>query len=252
MLVEVNDIRFLSSELLSEKGFLSAFLTKDCGLPLNPFQSEATAPASGFQKSFGFPFEETVRVKQVHGSDVVTLRKGTKTSGLSNVEADGIITEQVGIALGILTADCLPILIADPIKMVAGALHAGWRGTVAGIARRAVEKMTEEFGSVPDDLIAVMGPHIGACCYEVGREVSDKFKEAFGANTRSVITGDSTKVDLKAANTEELLKAGLTAKNISSEAPCTLCDNYLFYSYRREGKKAGRQLSLIMIEEETK
>jgi YfiH family protein len=251
MLVEVNDIRFLTSELLSEKGFLGAFLTRDCGLPLHPFKSEACEPAPGFQKSFGFPFEETVTVNQVHSCNVVTLGGDVEASDLKNVKADGIITKEVGVALGILTADCLPILIADPIQRVVGVVHAGWRGTVARIASSTVEKMTEEFGSAPSDIIAVMGPNIGACCYEVGKEVSTKFKEAFGADTKSVITGDSIKVDLKAANTETFLKAGIKAENISSEAPCTLCNTDLFYSYRREGKKAGRQLSLIMIEEET-
>lgn len=254
MLIEENEIEYYSSELITKAGpgqFNHGFLSRKSGLKPMPFSGNDEDIDNAFIKRFGFSHWEVFRIKQVHQSDVLLVDESTaKAEDFSASEGDAIITASAEVAIGVLTADCLPIIIVDPIKKAIGMAHAGWRGTVGRIASKTVRRMTEEFASDPKELLAALGPHIKSCCYTVGSDVADNFKATFGDATKSVVNGDTTAVDLGAANTEELVSAGLAEENISNEAPCTSCRTDLFYSFRREGKSAGRQLSFVRINSE--
>lgn len=157
--------------------------------------------------------------------------------------ADASLTTAAGVFLAVETADCLPVLIVDPAGRRAAAVHAGWRGTVARVCEAAVEALVKE-GSHPGRLLAVLGPSIGACCYEVGAEV----EAAFGSDGREFLVAgshDRKHLDVAAANRAQLLGAGLDPAHIENLALCTRCREDLFFSYRRDGAHAGRMLSVV-------
>jgi YfiH family protein len=176
-------------------------------------------------------------LRQVHGTDVAEAPwNGTP-------EADAAVATTAGELLGIETADCLPLLLVDPIRRAVAAAHAGWRGTVAGVAARAVEALVAH-GSSPGDLLAALGPAIGVCCYEVG----DELRTAFAAEAPWVLRpGPSGRLhlDLRAANVRQLERAGLRAAAIHHVDDCTRCQPDRYHSYRRDGKGAGRQLNFV-------
>ncbi|MBN1592995.1 MAG: peptidoglycan editing factor PgeF [Candidatus Coatesbacteria bacterium] len=192
---------------------------------------------------------------QVHsGHAVVVEADGVGRGGMSKedvlADADGMVTEEPGAALMILTADCVPVLIFDPEGRV-GALHAGWRGAVAGIARNTVALMMERFGSEPGRLIAVLGPAIRSCCFEVGDEVADEFARAaneIGRTEQEFIAEirGRAHVDLPGFVAADLA-AGLDRKNIIDSGLCTSCLKDYFYSYRRDGRLVGSHGAMIAI-----
>ena len=149
-------------------------------------------------------------------------------------EGDALLTRHPGLAVSIRTADCLPILIADPASRAVAAVHAGWRGTAAGIVRHAVDAMRAEFDTPLDQLIVVIGPGIGSCCYDVGEDVARQF----GLDRAG-------KIDLAAANRHQLIAAGVRAERIDVLGLCTFCDPAKFHSYRRDKDAAGRMVSFI-------
>lgn len=194
------------------------------------------------------PIEKIITVNQVHGSGVMHIDEKTLQSYDKPPDADAVITDRPNVPLGILTADCLPILLFDPVKKTAGAVHAGWKGTAKSVAATAVAAMTDDYGSRPEDIIAAMGPHIRSCCLKVKEDVRAEFGNAFGPLNK-IFREDagSLYLDLRAANLLQLLGAGLKSDHIATIAPCTCCYNNLFYSYRKEGGRTGRQLSYIML-----
>lgn len=194
------------------------------------------------------PIEDIVIVNQVHSNGVLRLDEETLRSYDKPVDADAIITDRPNVPIGILTADCMPILLYDPVKKAVGAVHAGWKGTVKGVAVAAVETMTASFGSRPEDLRAAIGPHIRACCLKVKEDVRAEFVKAFGSiNKLFHADADGLRLDLRAANLSQLVGAGLKSDHVVTVAPCTSCHNNLFYSYRKEEGRTGRQLSYIML-----
>jgi YfiH family protein len=205
--------------------------------------------ATGYEnieRAFGLPPGGPVTVNQVHGNSVYQV-EDTLAGGPVGVEADAIVTRVAGVAIGVLTADCLPILLFDPVKKAAGAVHAGWRGTVERVAQKAVEALTKRFGSRPGDVHAALGPSIGRCCYRVNAAVTKNFRNTFGACREYLSEGPDPKLDIRGANLEQLLQSGLEKDNISSEDICTSCMNGFFFSYRKEGEESGRQMSFVMI-----
>ncbi|MDR3717706.1 MAG: peptidoglycan editing factor PgeF [Bryobacteraceae bacterium] len=183
-------------------------------------------------------------LKQVHSSRVVEYDEWRE-----GLEADALVAPEPGMRIGVRSADCLPILLADPEKRVVAAVHAGWRGCVAAIAVHAVEKMQQAFGCRPGDLVAAFGPSIRACCFEVGPEVAQQFApwfpERYDLDRR-------THVDLPEASLRQLVSAGLRAERVSSGAPCTVCGGGLaepheFHSWRRDHKTGARMHSVIWI-----
>jgi purine-nucleoside/S-methyl-5'-thioadenosine phosphorylase / adenosine deaminase len=173
-------------------------------------------------------------LKQVHGAAVRTAPWEGRP------EADASVAEAAGLLLGIETADCLPVLVADPRRRVVAAAHAGWRGTAAGVARAAVEALRAG-GSSPADLVAALGPGIGPCCYEVGEELRSSFAaEFFRPGPRG-----KPHLDVRAANRAQLEAAGLGPDRIHGVDECTRCRVDLYPSYRRDGQAAGRMVSFI-------
>jgi polyphenol oxidase len=171
-------------------------------------------------------------LKQVHSATCIVATGPAQRLG----EGDALLENRPGSAVAIKTADCIPILLADPRNRAVAAVHAGWRGTVAQIVRHAVESMQRHFDARPEDLHAAIGPGIGKCCYEVGPEVARQFGEAGRAH-----------IDLSEANRRQLVGAGLAANHIYTANLCTMCMSDEFHSYRRDREAAGRMFSFAGI-----
>jgi YfiH family protein len=184
-----------------------------------------------------------LKLKQTHSSIVHDMRDTLAAS--QPMEGDGAITALAGAALGVQTADCAPILIADHQARLVAAVHAGWRGIAGGIAQAAVRRIVEAYGVRPEDLKAVIGPHNAVCCYEVGEEVVDAIQDSDAFVQKPEWAKPHLNQGL--ANKNQLMKAGLPETQIFVSTLCTQCRGDLFYSYRREGKRTGRMLAVIGI-----
>lgn len=206
-----------------------------------------------------------IRTVCEHGADIVHL---------STTPADAQFTDHPGWILGVLTADCVPVLIYDKKGRACAAIHAGWQGTYRDITEKTINDMTKKLVLKPSDLYAAIGPAVGACCYEVDATLADKFQTKFSKmpqrggqkSTRPVVVeiepsaGETaTKasaskkkksnryfVDLKEANRRQLIAAGIPRSNIIESTSCTMCGEENFFSFRRD-KDCGRQLSFVML-----
>lgn len=201
--------------------------------------------------ALGFDSRKVVLSHQTHTDTVLRVGKGEWGSGLFGPElpeCDALVTDEPGTALVIFTADCTPILLHDPVTGAVGAAHAGWRGTAAAIAARAVEAMTREFGSRPADIRAAIGPNIGQCCFETDADVPEAMIRAFGAEAEQFIRprGDKYYVNLKEMNAMILRRAGVDRIDISAD--CTACQNQRFWSHRITGGLRGSQGAIILCE----
>jgi YfiH family protein len=203
-------------------------------------------------RSVGATLDRFLTVTQVHGTDLLVIdAPNPEFSHFLKLECDGIVTDQPGIMIAVCVADCVPILLHDPVKGVVAALHAGWQGTVGNIAGKGVEAMKSMFGCNPKDILAAIGPSISACCYEVDAPVRDAFKKAGAAWDLYTEEHGEGKwmLNLAAANRQLLIDAGLAFGQIESEELCVCCNQELFFSYRRDGGDTGRQVGFIMLGE---
>jgi hypothetical protein len=220
----------------------------------------------------GDPATALITVRQIHSNRVV-LAGVADARREQPVKADGLMTAEPGLLVGVQTADCIPILVADRKRRAVAAFHAGWRGTVNRIVESGVGRMRLAFGSRPEDLIAAIGPGIGPCCYAVGDEVLSGFESQFayaGELFREVCDSDpvrnkypmlfltqrapghseigpSLHLDLVEANRRQLLDAGVKPKSIKVIGGCTSCQPELFFSHRGSQGRAGRMMALIGI-----
>jgi YfiH family protein len=176
-------------------------------------------------------------LKQVHGSSVV------EAPWEDPPRADAAVATAPGWLLGIQTADCLPLLLVDPVRRLVAAVHAGWRGTASRVAACAVDALVR-WGSRPEDLVAALGPSIGPCCYEVGDELREAFGPA-GGEFFSPGPRGRPHLDVRAANTRQLVAAGLRPEALHHVPDCTRCRADLYHSYRRDGRAAGRMISYV-------
>ncbi len=284
-----NGIRYFTSKgfSLGGKKALNAFTTRIGGVSSAPFDSLDFSRAAGAEgkrgaKKRGEERGENLRrlgsalgvdslkcalVSQVHGDRVFKFEPEEGVDervfdGLPGVEADAIVTASPGATVGVLTADCLPVLLYDPVTGAVGAVHAGWRGTHERIVQKAIEVMVKEYGSRTDDIKAALGPSIGVCCYTVQEEFYDKFCSAFGESAKAFFYFSADEAgtalledrrlafDLKGANRTQLLDSGIATGNIDVSGECTCCNRELFFSYRRDvticGKSGtGRMLGLV-------
>ncbi len=201
--------------------------------------------------AFGTEPEKIVTTTQEHTTEV--KRVGKADGGIGFVRprfqegVDGLVTNDEGVTLFTFFADCVPVLLFDPVKKAAGAVHSGWRGTVGKISAVAVHKMAVEFGSDPRDIHAVIGPHIGPCCFQVDRPVFDEFLSAFpslGGCLREEKDGKYY-IDLSRAITKTLRAAGV--EHIENMEMCTVCRSDEFFSHRKTGGKRGCFAALIRI-----
>ena len=192
---------------------------------------------------------------QMHGTDVRIVRDVSEAKPAENatgdtIYCDAIISNAPNVLAGVKTADCVPILIADPDTGSFAAVHAGWRGTYAGIVLYALERLTAEYQSQPESFRVAIGPAAASCCYEVGSEVIDGFKERF-PNAHDLFTPTReghARIDLLKANRDQLTAAGVRNERIHTAPLCTMCRTDLFFSYRREKQihgKVGRLMAVI-------
>jgi YfiH family protein len=201
----------------------------------------------------GFDRQRLYLGRQVHGARGVRVTDQPPAQVRTH-EADYLFTDRPGVTVGVITADCVPVLLADPARPAVAAVHAGWRGLVAGVIGAAVSSL-EALGSRPADLAAGLGPSIGPCCFEVGPEVVEAFAEAFDGADDLVVRsrpdgapGGRPHIDLWRAARAALTRAGLRPERIADPPACTLCDAERFYSYRRDGARIGQQLAFIGLE----
>jgi YfiH family protein len=200
----------------------------------------------GVLETLGVQEGRLLTLRQVHRADVLVFEGDTRIL-THPLPYDAVITNKKRVALGISTADCLPILMIDRSKKVIGAVHAGWRGVWRGVVQRAARTMIEAFDSSPGDILAGIGPGIGPCCYEVGTEVVSLFQNSSDTPQEFIQErGGKTYLDLSRAAQLELNQVGIPPENIETIPLCTACREDLFFSYRRDGK-TGRQLSFIML-----
>ena len=185
-----------------------------------------------------------VTMKQVHGDRLIEVKD---TSIKEAGEADGMVTHEKNIFLGVLTADCVPMLFLAREQNIVAVVHAGWRGTLEGIAGQTVKYFLENYGVLPSELEVALGPSIDACCYQIGRDVAQPLIEqwaelaSFSLQTRD----NKTYLHLRNLNQAILHRAGIPQSQIFRVGPCTSCAVDEFFSYRREKKETGRQISFI-------
>lgn len=190
---------------------------------------------------------------QVHGSDVRLMKnlidaKPAADARGDTAYCDAIVSNARGVLAGVKTADCVPILIGDPNTGAFAAVHAGWRGTLAEIATKALGRMTTEYKTRPQDVCVAIGPAAGACCYEVGTDVIDPFRNSFPSQDSFTETSAGhASIDLLKANREQLLAAGVDPQKINIAPLCTMCRTDLFFSYRREKNVAGKVGRLMSV-----
>ena len=201
--------------------------------------------------ALGFDTRKLVLSHQTH-TDII-LRVGEEQAGAGLFapelpECDGLITNEPGVALTVFTADCTPILLQDTVTGAVGAVHAGWRGTAASIAGKAVAAMGREFGSKPENIRAAIGPNIGVCCFETDRDVPDALLDAFGEEARPFIflKGEKYYVNLKEINALVLRRAGVSQIEISTD--CTVCQSHRFWSHRVTKGDRGSQGAIIVCQ----
>jgi YfiH family protein len=178
-----------------------------------------------------------LRIRQVHSA---TILEAPSPNGDTAREGDGLITNAPGVVVGIKTADCVPVLLADPATHAVAAVHAGWRGSAQNIVSVAVRELVTRYGAHAQDLHAAIGPAIGACCYEVSPEITRQFGgwiPEYGDATAPTL------IDLARVNAIQLSRAGVT--NIWTAAECTFCNPDRYFSFRREKEQAGRMTSFI-------
>ena len=197
-----------------------------------------------FKAAIGTPGWPTFLLHQVHSNVVHALKDNASAN--EKPQGDAAFTGIPGVMVGVTTADCVPILIADSQAQCVAAVHAGWRGTSEGVTPRAVQGMIEDHGLDPTRLQIVIGPHIGVCCLEVGEEVYDWFGQPEVFERRP--EWDKPHLNLAEANRLQLAGVGVKLERIITSSLCTRCRSDLFYSYRRDGDGVGHMLSVIGIE----
>ncbi len=210
--------------------------------------------------ALGFSLEDWTCGEQVHSGDVAIVRAGDRGRGSLDRDSafqdtDGLVTNVPGILLTSFYADCVPLYFWDPATEAVGLAHAGWKGTVAGIAGNMVSAMTSEYGSDPSQIRAAIGPSIGACCYEVDDRVMERVRQLLLSpqdseeNPQSAMYIDKGNgkymLNLKEINRRIMIKAGILAEHIECTTWCTSCNNDLFFSYRKDGGTTGRMASWI-------
>ncbi len=248
----------LHSPLLRESGFQHAFFTRHGGVSEGPYATLNFSKAVGDEPD---RVQENLRraadalaveparlyfLSQVHGTTTITLQGEEDREAVLHTRGDAVLSRAAGVACGVRTADCVPILVGDRQSGAALAIHAGWRGTVAGIVPAALEELRRSVGAT-GDLVAAIGPHISVLAFEVGEEVARELSAACpleGVVDRS--RGPRPHGDLRKIVRWQLTQQGLAEAAIDDVMGCTVSEPERFFSYRRDGRHSGRHLSAIV------
>lgn len=242
----------------------AAFTTRHGGVSSPPFDSlnlsfQRADSRENVMENFrrlsenlNIPMESMVLTRQVHGEVITVVNKSHCGMGLTREnefgDTDGLVTAEPGIALVTFHADCAPVYLHDPVKHVIGLVHSGWRSTLLNISVKAVKRMEAEFGCRPKDIIAVVGPHIRQCCFEVDMDVYRLFAKVFpGMEDKMKPSGVKWKIDLGGIIRQSLILAGLSGCNIHDVNHCTVCEKELFFSHRGGKGSSGTGAALLMM-----
>ena len=252
----------LRSQNLNDQGFRHGFSTRRGGVSqgvyssLNLGRSVGDDPAAvaenqrRFAAAVGYEPERLFEINQVHGNAVRVLRADDSLVQVRNEPGDGLVARD-GAAIAVRSADCVPILLADPVSRGVAALHAGWRGCVAGVVPAGVQALRMLAEADAGRLVAALFPHIRACCFEVGPDVAGALAAAASgaaADQAGVVEarGDKPHVSLERLIFLQLVAAGVPAARIELLPGCTRCDAQRFFSYRRDGRISGRHVTAIV------
>ncbi|PAD80385.1 peptidoglycan editing factor PgeF [Paenibacillus campinasensis] len=257
-------------KLGASSGLTAGFTGREGGVSSSPYHSlnlafhvgdepeDIKQNRSRVAEAVGFTLADWTCGEQVHGSRVAVVRADDRGKGSLDRESafqntDGLVTQVPGVLLTSFYADCVPLYFWDPIEEAVGLAHAGWKGTVAEIARHMVQTMAETYGSKPEAIRAAIGPSIGVCCYEVDERVMSRVREL--GLERSGNAGDSGMyidkgngkymLNLKEINRHIMIKAGILPEHIECTTWCTSCSHDFFFSYRKDGGTTGRMASWI-------
>lgn len=229
------------------------FSSLNLGLHTGDEEERVIANRHLFCLGVGVEFDDIVTAQQTHGDAVVVVTQehmgiGAKKYSEALSSTDALVTNVANIPLMLFFADCVPVLIVDPVQKAIGIAHAGWQGTVKNIGSKTICKMSEQFGTKPEDCLVGIGPSIGSCCYEVGDAVFDKIKAQF-ANWEEFIHpyGEKTHLDLWKMNRMQLEDLGVKSSNIIVSNVCSSCNKDLFFSYRAEDGSTGRIGAVIVL-----
>ncbi len=260
-----NGVQALVCAPLEQAGFINGFSTRFGGVSEMP---QGSLNLAGFHEDAAenilenrarflklFPGKwSLVGCWQMHGVDVRVVKDAADARPAENAQGesiycDAVVSDAENVLAGIKTADCVPILIGDPVARSFAAVHAGWRGTYAAIVLYAVERLAKEYDSRPEDLHVAIGPAAGACCYEVGSEVIEGFQERYPEPDElfTATREGHACIDLLQANRNQLIAAGVAAERIYAAPFCTMCRTDLFFSYRNEKAKLGKVGRLMAV-----
>jgi len=258
MINKAGNLNLYEFENLGKISNLVHFVTtRSGGVSLSPYNSlnlgmhTADTPEHVLEnrallaRETGIALDKFLYCSQVHSGDVKVIDKEAIINGILalNPRTDATITALPGICLVVMVADCVPVLLFDPVKRISAVIHAGWRGTVKHITSNSVGVMVDRFGCNPNDIIAGIGPSIGPCCYEVGDEVRTVVEQSFGTTQGYLVNKTNSSkphFDLWYANHKQLTDSGLKPGNIETSELCTLDNPDIFYSSRASGGITGR------------
>ncbi len=250
---ELNEIEFYQNSALNDTVILQAVTTRNAGnmaLHTGDDLPAVLQRREAFLSRLGLSLDDLVCADQVHGCRIQVVEREHAGAGARDPRAaipatDGLITREPGLILAIFSADCFPIFLYDPKTPAAGLVHAGWRGTLAGIGRSAVTAMVRAFGTDPRDCRAVLGPAICDQCFKVGPEVA----EAFSADHAGAVWSEDGqyRIDLAEVNAGFLEEAGIDRQCIERTDLCTVCHSDCFFSFRAEPGTGGRLMSIITL-----
>jgi YfiH family protein len=260
--VKQGKIHYLQPTWVGQTNLVAGFTTRNGGSSRPPFNSLNLGYNSGDQlsqvdanraavaRAFDLEPHLLLTVSQVHGSEILVVdQPNPDVSHFQRVESDAIITNQRNILIGILVADCFPIILYDQKRHVSGVVHLGWRGMAAGLLGRTVKAMQEIFSCQPQDLCAAIGPGIAAHSYEVDRPVRDAFRQGtdqWGRIATEVSLGH-WQLDLQQSAMLQLDEAGLAQMAVDLVKECTCCHKETFFSYRRDQGRTGRQMGFALL-----
>lgn len=266
--VEKKGVPFLQFEIFKNQPVIHGFSTRLGGVSRGEWSSMNISFTRGDNEAdvkenherlaaaVGYRTEDLVLTQQVHKTDILRVRK-EDTGDVYRYpnrrirEIDGLVTDEPGVMLMTFFADCVPLIFYDPIKKAVGNAHSGWRGTVGAMGQKMVERMHEEFGSRPEDILAVIGPSICRNCYEVSDDVIAEFHKAFPWMTGFYEDKGNghAMLDLWEANRQILLHAGCLEEHIQVSGLCTNCHPNLLFSHRYTGGKRGNLCAVIGLQE---
>ncbi len=243
---------FIRSKILANHGFTGIFTLRQGGISSAPFDEQNFGSGLGDSdsnikhnlhrliKAAALPSIPHQAI-QVHQTDLLWCNR---QGYMHQQHADILLSNQAHTAVAVRVADCLPVLLADPKTEMIAAVHAGWRGTAAGIIKHAIRSMLDH-GVKRKNLLAVLGPCIGPCCFAIGNETATALEQSTGGATNCISRAAEIHADLPEINRLQLIESGITGVHIETITACTACDPERFFSFRRDGKRTGRHLAVV-------